>query len=199
MLNWHSQFFFLLTLVFKIVYHMLRKELLFGGCMYFIIFVVLVFALGFFAKLDKEKRFSFGYALVLVVLSTIFASIMFVLTIAGANYIAEQTINDNLFMFMLIDDLLIGVLLYWIYRYLIKKLKIKKIVVSLSEYIVQWGLIYITIQQIVFDNYIKDQVKIPTNGVEIINPNDVIIFILPSLIAVWVALILYKVKIKEIQ
>ncbi len=166
--------------------------------MYYVLLLAVIIAVGYLAKLEKKDRFCLAQAFLLVTISTAIIA-AFLALIMGVIFIFLPNLQTkSLFVVILIVAILLGVGLFWLYYFLIGKLKIKKIVMALSEYIVQWGLIYATIYQIIFDNLFKEKVKPPSPNEIVAQPSEILVFILPSLISVWIAIILYRVRTKEI-
>lgn len=69
----------------------------------------------------------------------------------------------------------------------------------LCEYIIQWGLIYMTIYQVMFDNFLSvlknENFKASDiSQLNLTDPSELIILVLPSLISVWIALVLSRLK-----
>ncbi len=161
---------------------------------YSIILVFLVFFLGYFAKLERKHRFSLGQSLVLVGVFLFLGVIMFG-SIFSIVLISLDNLNiENLFVIMFTIALIIGFVLYWLLRFVIVKLKINSVVIALSEYIIQWGLIYITIYQTFFSSILKNKDSIAPSLTKISDPSEILIFVLPSLIALWIAVVLYRVR-----
>lgn len=104
----------------------------------------------------------------------------------------------NLFMVILNIAIINGILLYWIIRFVVPKLKINDRTIALSEYIIQWSLIYITIYQVIFDNLIPKEVLAEIAKFDVTTPTDMMIFVLPALISSWIAVILYRVYRKSL-
>lgn len=155
---------------------------------------------GFFMKLEKENRFSLLISFVLVVLETILASMMFTTLLLGITTLGLQKyifFGDNyLFALVLLVAVIVGFILYFINMWLFKKLKISNTAQTLSEYIIQWGLIYATVYQVIFDNVFDKDISI--ESLDIAHPTEMNITILPALIAVWIGIIMYKLKNKQI-
>ncbi len=67
-----------------------------------------------------------------------------------------QVLNEGigvLFLGILIIAIINGIILYWLNHFLDAKFKISTQVQILCEYMIQWGLIYVTVYQVVFDNF----------------------------------------------
>ncbi|AWZ37638.1 hypothetical protein CPS94_01210 [Ligilactobacillus murinus] len=62
---------------------------------------------------------------------------------------------EGLFSVILIIAILNGIVLYWLNHFLNAKLKISSQVQMLYEYIIQWGLLYVTVYQVMFDNFLS--------------------------------------------
>ncbi|MBX9011968.1 hypothetical protein HCG60_02820 [Ligilactobacillus murinus] len=55
----------------------------------------------------------------------------------------------------MIIAILNGIGLYWLNHFLNVKFKISSQVQMLYEYIIQWGLLYVTVYQVMFDNFLS--------------------------------------------
>ena len=70
---------------------------------------------------------------------------------------------------------------------------------TLVEYYIQWSLIYVTVYQAIFSN-IK-HISTITHFIRVgnfLDPNLLVVVVLPSFISAWIAVILYKKFIKAI-
>lgn len=169
--------------------------------------ILLVAVSGFLSQFERKKRFAFAKALGLVVVEAIIGCLLFSILIFLFLYthFGLQLLDgvDTLFALVLFVALFNGIVLYWINRILIKKFSISNQVLTLCEYVIQWTLIYITIYQVIFDNLVStiESMNLKSLTIEhlnISNPSDLIILILPSLISVWISIILYKVKTNQL-
>ncbi len=62
-----------------------------------------------------------------------------------------------------------------------------------------WGLLYVTVYQVMFDNFLSilknENFKASDIGqLNLTDPSELIILVLPSLISVWIALVLSRLK-----
>lgn len=129
---------------------------------------------------------------------------LLLLKLLSSPVVAQLLIPElsSLFSLLLLVAILNGLLLYWLNRWLLPTFKLNRQVQVLCEYIIQWGLIYITVYQVIFDNLVTTLKEsglgssLPT--LELTNPEDLIVLILPSLISVWIGLILYRVQQKTL-
>lgn len=165
-----------------------------------ILLLVLLFFAGFLAKFEKHKRFYLFKSFILVAIETVIGAMLFLVFFFA---VLKHTLNNillegfgSLFIVILLIAVANGILLYWFNVWAMTKFKIEKEVQTLCEYIIQWSLIYITVYQVVFDNVVS---AITTRGIknmniDIANPADLVILVLPSLISVWIAVILYKLR-----
>lgn len=154
--------------------------------------------MGFLSNLEKEKRFFVFKAFLIVAIETIIGSALF---LAFLFIILKTPINTlllsgfgSLFIVTLLVAVVDGIILYWFNTWMMIKYNVDNRVQTLCEYIIQWSLIYITIYQVIFDNLISSIKANGISSIDIANPSDLAILILPSLISVWVSIILYKLK-----
>ncbi len=69
---------------------------------------------------------------------------------------------------------------------------------KIIEYYIQWVLIYVTIYQVIFDQFIvSSEVKNMLQGT-IDEPVAIIIVILPSFISIWIAVVLFRIRMEEL-
>lgn len=166
----------------------------------FLLLFVIVF-MGFLVKFPKEKRFNFLKSFVIVYAEVIMTSILFVGLLFGImktplrNYMLNTP--NSLFVVVLLIAIIDGIIISWFNRWLIPKFNVTLQVQTLCEYIIQWSLIYITVYQVIFDNIVKSAklLKSPEAtlaNMDILNPADMMMIILPSLISVWIGVIVYK-------
>lgn len=169
-----------------------------------VILLVLVIALsGFLIGLDRDRRFHFLKAFVLVLVETVIGSLMALVLIALMtapplrSFFLEGI--SSLFTMVLLAAVLNGILLYWVNRLIMSKWPLSPQVYTLCEYIIQWALIYITLYQVIFDGIVtsiksNQSLGISLETLDLTNPSEVMVLVLPSLISVWIAIILHKVK-----
>lgn len=167
-----------------------------------IFFIALILCSGYLARLSKERRFLLPKAFLLVFLESLLATILFSLLWGGIMVTGLLPILSNgvasFFTLILCNAIVVALLLYYLNQVLVKKIKLDNRVLTLAEYIIQWGLIYITIYQVIFDNFISSPNLQAMSQFEISTPTDLMVLILPSLISVWIAVILEKMHRKEI-
>ncbi|MGT2771977.1 SA1002 family membrane protein [Streptococcus marimammalium] len=168
----------------------------------YIIFLALIVGIGFLTKLPKERRMDLPKAFLLVVVALTIGTINFVFLhlLASVTPLLSVVLNDVASLFVLILSIAIisGIILYWIGVWVIPKLKIPMSVIVLSEYIIQWSLIYITIYQITFDSLFKGVATKEVTKIEVTNPTDMMIIVLPTLISIWISVILYRIRKNDI-
>ena len=166
------------------------------------VLLVLVIFIGYFAGVSKERRFDLPKAFVFVACETVIGITLFI----AFNFFVYRTalaevLSDflgSLFLLILNIAIINGIILYWVIRLLVRKFNINDRVVVLSEYIIQWSLIYITIYQVIFDNLLSKEVLEEMMKLDITTPADVMTFVLPAHISSWVAVVLYRVYRKYI-
>lgn len=157
---------------------------------------------GHLAKLPRAARFSMAKAFALVAVETLLGSLSFslfwaFLTLTNAfKVLLEDT--SSFFILVLVIAVIDGLLLYWIKRYLSRKIPFSLQVLTLAEYVIQWSLIYITVYQVLFDSLFSKDTVNAISQLNVSTPTDLMVLVLPSLISVWIGIILYKVHQKDI-
>lgn len=166
--------------------------------MLFGLLLILIFLSGFFTRMHKAYRFSLWKAVLLTAVGTItgmvfFTGLMWLVIFTGLN---NTLITDtgSIFVLILLIAFIDGIFLYWIADFVFRKIKVQIQVFTLSEYIIQWSLIYITVYQVIYDNIFPKQETSILENFDFNNPSQVIVGVLPSLISVWIGLILYKLS-----
>ncbi|KHD44428.1 SA1002 family membrane protein [Streptococcus hongkongensis] len=172
----------------------------------YILLGIVIFS-GFLSNFTREKRFYLLQATIMVTIETFLCSILFIIFISLIFYTALNHFLlsnlSSLFSLVLLVALINGLILYWINVFVIARFTIDVQVLTLCEYIIQWSLIYVTVYQVVFDNLITsvnffNNKQLTIEKLDITNPADLILLVLPSLISVWVAIVLYKVKVNTL-
>ena len=167
------------------------------------VFFGLIAVGGVLAGLPKDTRFAFLKAAVLMIALQLASVVMIVLMLLlnGVVYAfhGSGTI-DSLFTLLGIVLSLAGIGVYWILVGLSRKFDIEVKILTLVEYLIQWSLIYVTIYQVTIDNVIKGTEFKEILGVtpETINPTYIIMLILPALISTWIAIIVFKLRVKSL-
>lgn len=163
-----------------------------------ILFLLVLIFIGSLSNLEKEKKFFVFKSFLIVAIETIIGSALF---LAFLLLILKTPINalllsgvGSLFIVTLLVAVVNGIILYWFNVWMMMKFNVDNRVQTLCEYIIQWSLIYITIYQVIFDNLISSIKSNGISSIDIANPSDLAILILPSLISVWISIILYKLK-----
>lgn len=171
--------------------------------MVFYALLVLIIFSGSLAGLGKQKSLKIVKAFAFVGLETflgcvLFESLVLIFFITPLGQVLNNGI-EGLFSVILIIAILNGIILYWLNRFLNVKFRISSQVQVLCEYIIQWGLIYVTVYQVMFDNFLSilknENFKASDiSNLNLTDPSDLIILVLPSLISVWIALVLSRLK-----
>lgn len=166
---------------------------------FFLVFVILAALIVLF---KSENKFQFLKAAVLFVFQLFFSTINFLLFFVISYLLMHDKDHvdlGNLFLLLAIFVILSGILLYWGMRIAAKFLKFSTTVLTLIEYYIQWGLIYVTVYQAIFSN-IK-RISSISHFIRVgnfLDPNLIVVIILPSFISAWIAIILYKKHVKAI-
>lgn len=166
---------------------------------FFLAFVILALLIVLF---KSENKFQFLKAGILFIVQIVFSTINFLIFFAIA-YLLMKNKNyvylGNLFLLLAIFVTLSGIMLFWGMLLAAKFFKFSATTLTLVEYYIQWGLIYVTVYQAIFSN-IK-RIKTITEFIKVgnfLDPNLLVVLILPSFISAWIAVILYKKHIKVI-
>ena len=144
----------------------------------------------------SKNRFYFLKAiilfLVLLVLSTINFLIFFGTAALFINKVHDMKLG-NLFLLLAALVVLSGLLLYEGLKKVNKYHQISEITLTLIEYCIQWSLIYVTVYQSIFNNIAKiHTITKMIKTVHILNPDLLVVIILPSFISIWIAVVLLK-------
>ena len=142
----------------------------------------------------SKHRFYFLRAiilfLVLLLLSTINFSIFFAALFIDRIHDMEL---GNLFLLLAALVILSGLLLYEGLKRFNKYHPISEITLTLIEYCIQWALVYVTVYQSIFNNIAKiHTITKMIKTVRILNPDLLVVIILPSFISIWIAVVLLK-------
>lgn len=171
------------------------------------ILVGIILLSGLLANFNREKRFYIAKATLIVGTETFLGAVLFMILISlfmytRLNRILLSDIN-SLFSIILLIAVINGFILYWINSYILLRFKINSTVQTLCEYIIQWSLIYVTVYQVVFDNLVTTLnnfhvQQLSIDKIDITNPTELILLVLPSLISVWISIIMYKLKCNKL-
>lgn len=167
------------------------------------VFIGVMALLGWLAALPKASRFAFLKALVLL-LGLIVGSVVMILIMLLLNgfvyaYYGSGTV-ESLFTLLAIVLVLAGVGTYWLLVWLTNRTTLENRVLTLVEYLIQWTLIYVTIYQVTIDSVFKapEVSEILGTNIEALDPTYIMILVLPALISTWIAVILYKLRVKDL-
>ncbi|EGO6635375.1 SA1002 family membrane protein [Enterococcus faecalis] len=162
-----------------------------------LILLLSVILLGLLIGNKRVDKWLFLKALLLfsVMLSVsilISVAMYLLLTIGVANVIGEQL---ELGIVVIIST---SLLLYFLLNLTTKKIVLPIALMKIIEYYIQWVLIYVTIYQVIFDQFIvSSEVKNTLQGT-IDEPVAIIIVILPSFISIWIAVVLFRIRMEEL-
>lgn len=107
---------------------------------------------------------------------------------------------DSIFSLILLIAVLIGILMSNFLRWFQKHFHYRPTSLTIMEYYIQWSLIYTTIYQVIFNDLSKSSkymIRIVAES-RIINPDYLIMALFPALISTWIAIVIYKVRQKQI-
>ena len=166
---------------------------------YFVIgaIIILIIALFFFFF-----KFEFLKAAILFLAQIFFSTVNFLLFFVIAYFMMQDKdhVNlGNLFLLLAAFVVLSGMFIYWGMRVAAHVFKFSTTTLTLVEYYIQWSLIYVTVYQAIFSN-IK-HISTITHFIRVgnfLDPNLLVVVVLPSFISAWIAVILYKKFIKAI-
>lgn len=162
------------------------------------LFVLVIALSGYMTKLPKDSRFILLKAFGLVVSESIVAAVAigglwWLTTATPLRFILLMDV-ESIFMVLLLFAVLVGIVLYWGQEWVHSKFKTTNQLLTMCEYMIQWGLIYITVYQVIFDSLFSKDGLTAIEKMNVTTPSDVMVLILPALISVWIGVILYKVK-----
>lgn len=118
------------------------------------------------------------------------------LTIGVTNIIGQQL--ESVFLLGIVVIISTSLLLYFLLNLTTKKIILPMTLMKIIEYYIQWLLIYVTIYQVIFDQFIvSSEVKNTLQG-NLDEPVAIIIVILPSFISIWIAVVLFRIRMEEL-
>ena len=154
------------------------------------------------ALFRSEHKFEFLKAAILFLAQIFFSTVNFLLFFVIAYFMMQDKdhVNlGNLFLLLAAFVVLSGMFIYWGMRVAAHVFKFSTTTLTLVEYYIQWSLIYVTVYQAIFSN-IK-HISTITHFIRVgnfLDPNLLVVVVLPSFISAWIAVILYKKFIKAI-
>lgn len=165
---------------------------------YFVIGAIIILIIALFRS---EHKFEFLKAAILFLAQIFFSTVNFLLFFVIAYFMMQDKdhVNlGNLFLLLAAFVVLSGMFIYWGMRVAAHVFKFST-TLTLVEYYIQWSLIYVTVYQAIFSN-IK-HISTITHFIRVgnfLDPNLLVVVVLPSFISAWIAVILYKKFIKAI-
>ncbi|MGQ5709088.1 SA1002 family membrane protein [Lactobacillus sp. PSON] len=166
---------------------------------FFLVFIIITLMIILFRS---ENKFQFLKAGILFAIQILFSMINFLVFFVIAYLLMNNQDHiklGNLFLLLAIFVILSGILLFWGMLAAAKIFKFSSTTLTLVEYYIQWSLIYVTVYQAIFSNIRR--IKTITEFIEVgnfLDPNLIVVLVLPSFISVWIAVILYKKHVKLI-
>ena len=166
-----------------------------------LILLLSVILLGLLIGNKRVDKWLFLKALLLlsVMLSEsilISVAMYLLLTIGVADVIGQRL--ESLFLLGIVVIISTSLLLYFLLNLTTKKIVLPIALMKIIEYYIQWVLIYVTIYQVIFDQFIvSSEVKNTLQGT-IDEPVAIIIVILPSFISIWIAVVLFRIRMEEL-
>ncbi|MCZ3483984.1 hypothetical protein L2302_08370 [Lactobacillus gasseri] len=141
----------------------------------------------------SKNRFYFLKAIILFLALLIFSTINFLIFFGVViNRIHDMKLG-NLFLLLGALVILSGLFLYEGLKKFNKFHQISEITLTLIEYCIQWSLIYVTVYQSIFNNIAKiHTITKMIKTVRILNPDLLVVIVLPSFISIWIAVVLLK-------
>lgn len=166
-----------------------------------LILLLSVILLGLLIGNKRVDKWLFLKALllfsVMLSVSILISVAMYLLLIIGvANVIGQRL--ESLFLLGIVVIISTSLLLYFLLNLTTKKIVLPIALMKIIEYYIQWVLIYVTIYQVIFDQFIvSSEVKNMLQGT-IDEPVAIIIVILPSFISIWIAVVLFRIRMEEL-
>lgn len=160
------------------------------------VFAVVAAVVLLIALFRSEHKFDFLKAAILFIAQVVCSTINFLIFFVIAYLVMRKWdhVNlGNLFLLLAGFVVLSGLLIYFGMRLAAHFLEFSTTTLTLVEYYIQWSLIYITVYQATFSN-VKNINSI-THFVRVgnfLDPNLLVVIVLPSFISAWIAVILYK-------
>lgn len=148
-----------------------------------------------------RRIFAESFALLIGMIATNTAMFVIILLVAIRLEKYWQVMRtSSLFSMILLIAVFTGIILYHLLKMVQRKLDWPITAMTLVEYYIQWTLIYITIYQVLFNDFVKSSQKMLRVAQDsmVINPDLLVIALCPSLISTWIAIVLYKFYRKEI-
>ena len=148
-----------------------------------------------------RRIFAESFALLIGMIATNTAMFVIILLVAIRLEKYWQVMRtSSLFSMILLIAVFTGIILYHLLKMVQRKLDWPITAMTLVEYYIQWTLIYITIYQVLFNDFVKSSQKMLRVAQDsmVINPDLLVIALCPSLIPTWIAIVLYKFYRKEI-
>lgn len=145
----------------------------------------------------SENKFQWIKAALLFLFLLLFSTINFLIFFVISYLLVNDPDNlhvylGNLFLLLAVFVVLSGILLYWGMRLASRFFKFSNTTLTLIEYYIQWCLIYATVYQTIFSNVKKiSSISFIKVG-NFLDPNLIVVIVLPSFISAWIAVILYK-------
>lgn len=120
-------------------------------------------------------------------------------------YTGTETVLDfgkiniqSLFSIVLFVILVTGYILYWLLRFVEDHTHFTEDLLDLSEYYLNWSLIYLTIYQVVFDKANTTNEVNQIINLNFSNPDLIIFLLLPALLAGWMSIVFYKIHFSKL-
>lgn len=142
-------------------------------------------------------------SIALVLISYLTLILAFFLYIFTAGLFAD---NLNLFLDGIIVVVGSGVILFIISRPILRRLRVTQRVLTITEYIIQWFLIYVTIYQVMVERLdaLAPLIDSPGDDWSIrelfqdgVSPDMIILLLLPVLITVWITVAMLKIRMEN--
>lgn len=166
-----------------------------------LILLLSVILLGLFIGNKRVDKWLFFKALllfsVMLSVSILISVVMYLLlTIGVTNIIGQQL--ESVFLLGIVVIISTSLLLYFLLNLTTKKIILPMTLMKIIEYYIQWLLIYVTIYQVIFDQFIvSSEVKNTLQG-NLDEPVAIIIVILPSFISIWITVVLFRIRMEEL-
>lgn len=169
---------------------------------YWLLLLALVMGVTAF-NAHRTHNLIYVHSMILIIMMVALSMISFIIVL----YTVMDLVFDlrlfhvsSVFSLILLIAVLIGIVMTNFLRWFQQHFHYSPTSLTIMEYYIQWSLIYTTIYQVLFSDLSKSSkymIKIMAES-RIVDPDYLIMALLPALISTWIAIVLYKVQQKQI-